>query len=184
MAKNRRFRLRGFRSGSTCTLRSFDAQAGLWHPILMNEESTIPRFVSVVAIVLGCFDLVRGFLHTVLLDFAATNIAGLDLSTQQAGDLLQLMGGFGISNYLTGIMLILMGWKARPLALAMLGIIPVAYIVGMVGITINSAAYAPSEAAWGGMRPMLVYLTISAITFGAGVWVILYRKRQGQQTTS
>lgn len=150
----------------------------------MNEKHMIPRFVSVVAILLGCFDLVRGFLHTILLDFAATNIAGLDLSAQQAGDLLQLMGAFGISNYLTGIMLILMGWKARPLALVMLGIIPVAYIVGMVGITINTAAYAPSEAAWGGTRPMLVYLTISAITFVAGVLVTLYRKRQDRQTAS
>jgi len=150
----------------------------------MNRESYIPRFVSVVAIVLGCFDLVRGFLHTILLDFAATNIAGLDLSTQQAGDLLQLMGSFGISNYLTGIMLILIGWKARPLALAMLGIIPVAYIIGMAGIQINSAAYAPSEAAWGGMRPMLVYLSISAITFVAGVWVTLQRKKSGRQTAT
>lgn len=148
----------------------------------MKDESYIPRFVSVVAIVLGCLDLVRGFLHTIVLDFAATNIAGLDLSTQQAGDLLQLMGGFGISNYLTGIMLILIGWKARPLALAMLGILPVAYVIGMVGIQVNSAAHAPSEAAWGGMTPMLVYLAISAITFVAGVWVTLQRKRRDQQT--
>ena len=60
------------------------------------------------------------------------------------------MGTFGISNYLTGIMLILLGWKARPLALAMLGVIPVAYAVGIVGIRINSAPYAPSQAAWAG----------------------------------
>lgn len=150
----------------------------------MNEESYIPRFVSVVAIVLGCLDLVRGFMHTILLDFAATNIAGLDLSTQQAGDLIQQMGAFGISNCLTGIMLILIGWKARPLALAMLGIIPVAYIIGMVAIKINSAAYAPSEAAWGGTNPMLVYLVISAVTFVAGVWRTLYRKRRGQQAAT
>ncbi len=55
----------------------------------MKENTTIPRFVSVVAIVLGCLDLIRGFMHTILLEYAALNIAGLDLSTSLAGDLLQ-----------------------------------------------------------------------------------------------
>jgi hypothetical protein len=64
----------------------------------VNSEYNIPKFVSIAAIVLGCLDLLRGFMHTVLLDFAAANIAGLDLSTSFAGDLLQMMGAFGISN--------------------------------------------------------------------------------------
>ena len=68
----------------------------------MKKDATIPKLVSVVAIVLGCLDLIRGFLHTILLEHAATNIAGLDLSTPLAGDLLQMMGTFGISNYITG----------------------------------------------------------------------------------
>ncbi|MGB5844061.1 MAG: hypothetical protein WBG94_06435, partial [Anaerolineales bacterium] len=108
----------------------------------MQNESHIPRFVSIAAIALGCLDILRGFMHTILLDFAATNIAGFDLSTSLAGDLLQQMGAFGISNYLTGIMLILIGWKARPLALIMLGFIPVAYAIGIAGIKVNSAPYA------------------------------------------
>jgi hypothetical protein len=144
----------------------------------MQEHAAIPRFVSVVAIALGCVDLVRGFIHTIVLEFAALNIAGLDLSTPLAGDLLQLMGTFGISNYLTGMMLILIGWKARPLALAMLGIIPAAYLVGILGIKANSAAYAPSQAAWGGTGPMLVYLAISAITFIAGLRITYSRKKK------
>lgn len=145
----------------------------------MKESTTIPRFVSVVTIVLGCLDLIRGFMHTILLEYAALNIAGLDLSTSLAGDLLQQMGAFGISNYLTGVMLILIGWKSRPLALAMLGIIPVAYIIGVFGIRINSADYAPSQAAWGGATPMLVYLVISGVGFIAGVGTTLYRKKRG-----
>jgi hypothetical protein len=54
------------------------------------------------------------------------------LSTSLAGDLLQQMGAFGISNYLIGIMLILIGWKAPPLTLTMLG--------GFLGIAILLAA--------------------------------------------
>jgi hypothetical protein len=146
----------------------------------MQNKSYIPKFVSIVAIALGCLDLIRGFMHTIMLDYAATNIAGLDLSTSLAGDLLQQMGAFGISNFLTGIMLILIGWKARPLALIMLGVIPAVYAIGYYAIKINSTPYAPSQAAWGGATPMLVYLIISGITFIAGVWITLYRNRQGR----
>ena len=150
----------------------------------MQENPHIPKFVSVVAIGLGCLDLFRGFMHTILLEYAALNIAGLDLSTSLAGDLLQQMGAFGISNYLTGTMLILIGWKARPLALTMLGVIPVAYAVGVAGIRINSAPYAPSEAAWGGAKPMMVYLAICIVTFVAGVWMTQRRKGRGQRTAN
>ena len=144
----------------------------------MKGESHIPKFVSTAVIVLGCLDILRGFMHTILLDFAATNIAGFDLSTSLAGDLLQQMGAFGISNYLTGIMLILIGWKARPLALIMLGVIPAAYVIGVIGIKVNSAPYAPSQAAWGGTTFMLVYLAVCVITFIAGVWITLNRKKK------
>lgn len=144
----------------------------------MQSDYDVPKFVSIAAIVLGCLDLVRGFMHTILLDFAATNIARLDLTTSQAGDLLQMMGTFGISNYLTGIMLILLGWKARPLALVMLGVIPVAYGIGVAAIKVNAAPYAPSQAAWGGTTFMLVYLAICVIIFIAGVWTTLYRRKK------
>ena len=150
----------------------------------MKENATIPKFVSVVAISLGCLVLIRGFMHTILLEDAALNIAGLDLSTSLAGDLLQQMGAFGISNYLTGIMLILIGWKARPLALAMLGVIPVAYIIGVIGININSTGYAPSQAAWGGAMPMLVYLIVCGTTFIVGVWMTLSKKKKEDRNAS
>ena len=107
----------------------------------MKNGNTIPKFVSIVAIALGFLDLVRGFMHTMLLKYAATNIAGLDLSSSVAVDLLRLLGSFGISNYITGVMLILLGWKARTLALTMLGAIPAAYFIGTVGIKLNTSAY-------------------------------------------
>ena len=149
----------------------------------MKEESSIPRFVSVVAIALGCLDLIRGFMHTLLLDYAATNIAGFDLTTSSAGDLLRQMGAFGISNYLTGAMLILIGWKARFLALTMLGIIPVAYGIGRAGIRINTAAYGPSQADWGGASMMIVYLIVCAITCVTGI-IMTQRRRKRDLTVS
>lgn len=137
--------------------------------IVHMKINNIPKFVSIAAIFLGCIDIMRGLMHTVLLEFAATDIAGLDLSSSQAGDLLQIMATFGISNYLTGAMLILMGWKARPLALAMLGVIPVAYLIGMVALRLYSVSYSPSQAAWGGIPMVVGYLLLSIITFIAGM---------------
>ena len=72
--------------------------SGTWHSNLMNVQmciepltfvisKDIPKFVSVVAIALGCIDLIHGFTHSVLLNYAAIDIAGLDLSTPLAGDL-------------------------------------------------------------------------------------------------
>ena len=82
-----------------------------------------------------------------------------------------MMGTFGISNYITGAMLILVGWKARPLALTMLGVIPAAYIIGVVCIKINSAPYMSSQAAWGGAPMMMVYMGVCIVAFIAGFWM-------------
>lgn len=134
----------------------------------MKNENNIPIFVSIVAIALGVLDLIRGFMHTILLEYATGNIAGLDLSSSVAADLLQLLGVFGISNYITGLMLILLGWKARPLALTMLGAIPAAYSIGVAGIILNTSAYAATHGDWGGLPMMMVYIFICIITFLAG----------------
>ena len=96
----------------------------------MKTEKSIPVFVSVVTIILGSYDLLRGFMHTIVLNYSAKNIAVLDLSTSTASDQLRLLGAFGISNLETGVVLILIGFYARPIALAMLGVIPLVYFIG------------------------------------------------------
>ena len=53
-------------------------------------------------------DLLRGFMHTIVLNYSAKNIAVLDLSTSTASDQLRLLGAFGISNLETGVVLILL----------------------------------------------------------------------------
>ena len=53
-----------------------------------------------------------------------------------------LLGIFGISNYLTGIMLILIGLKARELIPIILLAIPVAYLLGtlLISTVVNPTA--------------------------------------------
>lgn len=144
----------------------------------MHEKTHVPAFVSVVTLLLGFYDLLRGFMHTMKLSYSALHIAGLDLSTPLAADLLRLLGVFGISNYITGVMLILMALKARALALVMLIVIPAAYTLGMLEISVSSAKYPPSSAAWGGMTPMFIYLCICVATFVLGMIGTLYNKHQ------
>lgn len=137
-----------------------------------KEETRVPRFVWRVLILLGCIDLVRGFMHTVALEYAAINIAGLDLSTSTAAEQLRLLGAFGISNWVTGVTFILIALKAKNISIYIVGLIPLAYGLSSIAMRINTAGYAQTTANWGGMQMMVPYLIVSGLTFIAGVIVM------------
>ena len=136
----------------------------------------IPKFISIMAVFLGVIDLLRGFMHTVVLPYSATHIACLDLSGPTATDLLRLLGLFGISNYITGATLILTGLYARPIALVLLGLIPAFYGLGLLTIHVAMNPYPPSTAQWGGRPFMIVNLSLYVLTFLAGIFVLRHRK--------
>lgn len=52
----------------------------------MKPHQDVPSFVVVITILLGCYDLLRGVMHTIFLHYSALHIAGLDLSTAAASD--------------------------------------------------------------------------------------------------
>ena len=136
----------------------------------------IPKFISIMAVFLGVIDLLRGFMHTVVLPYSATHIACLDLSGPTATDLLRLLGLFGISNYITGATLILTGLYARPIALVLLGLIPAFYGLGLLTIHAAMNPYPPSTAQWGGRPFMMINLSLYVLTFLAGIFVLRHRK--------
>ena len=136
----------------------------------------IPKFISIMAVFLGVIDLLRGFMHTVVLPYSATHIACLDLSGPTAPDLLRLLGLFGISNYITGATLILTGLYARPIALVLLGLIPAFYGLGLLTIHAAMNPYPPSTAQWGGRPFMMVNLSLYVLTFLTGIFVLRHRK--------
>jgi uncharacterized membrane protein YphA (DoxX/SURF4 family) len=140
----------------------------------MNRPT--PKFISIMAVFLGVIDLLRGFMHTVVLPYSATHIASLDLSGPTAPDLLRLLGLFGISNYITGATLILTGLYARPIALVLLGLIPAFYGLGLLSIHAAMNPYPPSTAQWGGRPFMMVNLSLYVLTFLAGIFVLRHRK--------
>ena len=136
----------------------------------------IPKFISIMAVFLGVIDLLRGFMHTVVLPYSATHIACLDLSGPTAPDLLRLLGLFGISNYITGATLILTGLYARPIALVLLGLIPAFYGLGLLTIHAAMNPYPPSTAQWGGRPFIMVNLSLYVLTFLTGIFVLRHRK--------
>lgn len=116
---------------------------------------------STVLFFIAVLDVTRGFMHTFLLTWSATNIAKLNMATG-SGDQVFLLGVFGISNFLTGFLYLLINRKARELSPYMLIIIPIAYLLGIVGIKISKVHM---QSAFEGKYFMMVYLGICIITF-------------------
>jgi hypothetical protein len=126
------------------------------------NELDCPKFAWIIMTLLGCVDLVRGFIHTFLLEYAAEFIMGLDLAVARDDQLL-LLGTFGISNYITGMMLILIGMKARNIVPYVFLVIPVSYMSGAFLIS----SIASSSARLGGLPMMMVYIIVCILTFVA-----------------
>ncbi len=137
-----------------------------------NIEFNCPKFAWIILTCLGCLDLIRGFIHTFNLEYAAEFTMGLDLAVARDDQLL-LLGIFGISNYITGCMLILIGLKARNIVPYVFLTIPVSYILG--GHLINRVA--TSTARLGGLPMMNIYILVCIGTFVAIlIWNQLNKK--------
>lgn len=135
----------------------------------MNTRTS--NIVRITLLVLGCVDLLRGVVHTVLLEYAAANIAGItDV------DAIFLLRTFGISNYLTGALFILIALRARHLAPYVLTLIPASYALGML-----VSPPVAQTAQFGGKYFMMVYLAVCLVI---GVWGIVDHRRRPQISTS
>ena len=122
------------------------------------------KIVWIALLVLGCVDLVRGFMHTVMLEFAAANIAGIS-----DVDAVFMLRTFGISNYLTGALFILIALQAKHLAPYVLALIPLCYAFGML-----VSPPVAQTAQFNGKYAMVVYFAVCLVV---GVWGIIDSRR-------
>lgn len=127
------------------------------------QVKDIFKLPATTLFILGMVDLIRGFMHTFLLNWSATNVAKLNVANT-GSDQIFLLGVFGISNFLTGIIYILISRKARELSPYVLVIIPLTYLFGLIGIWSNHV-YAKS--AFEGQYFMYIYFAVCIIAFGA-----------------
>ena len=135
------------------------------------EEIECPKFAWILLIGLGCLDLFRGFVHTVLLEHAAYNIFVID-TTGGIENQIFLLGLFGITNYFTGIMLILIGISARHLVPIILPVLPFTYIVGSA--LVRNVASPTAEL--GGLTFMNIYLATCIVAFILIVFINIQKK--------
>jgi hypothetical protein len=137
----------------------------------MDHKIRAELISGYILVALGVVDIIRGFMHTFLLSWAAENIAQID----HHPDALFLLGVFGNSNFLTGFIFILVGLKVREIAGYVLGMIPVAYLVGILGIRSNGITM---ESAYSGKFMMAVYFGICVVS----CIYFLFSKRRGTGT--
>lgn len=132
----------------------------------MSKE--IYKAPSRVLFGLGIYDLIRGFMHTFALKWSGTNIAGFNPETTPI-DQFFILGTFGISNFLTGFIYLLISRRSPELSPYVLALIPGAYLLGLIGIW-NNGIHGTST--YGGRYMMYVYF---AICIGTLVY-FLYKK--------
>lgn len=122
-----------------------------------------PAFVSIVAFALGCLDLLRGVNHTLMSSYAASDVAGLDLTGPTGLDQLVLMNAFGAANFLSGAALIYLSLRDRLGALLFLALIPLAYFMAGLGLRLNGADLA-GQGVFPGQYMMAGYISLCLIT--------------------
>lgn len=127
-----------------------------------KQHDYVLKLAPKVQIVLGSMDLIRGVMHTLLITFAASNIAGFDFSDPNIADLLILMIAFGISNISTGLLHVTIAHKVPKYADFALIMVPIMYILGII---VNRSMGIVADSQLNGQYMMYVYLAVCIVTF-------------------
>jgi hypothetical protein len=132
-----------------------------------------PRFVAVVAIALGCFDILRGVVHTILAGSVAVDVSGIDVTGPTGRDQIVLMIAFGHANFITAAALIQAGLTSRTASMVLLTVIPVALLVAGISLDYWSEGL-KGVGVFPGNRNMIIYIVICTITVASA---LLIRRR-------
>ena len=140
----------------------------------MNQKitmaNTIYKVPSRVLFGLGVYDLIRGFMHTFALKWSGINIAGFNPETTPI-DQFFMLGTFGISNFLTGSIYLVISRRSPELSPYILALIPTAYLLGLIGIW-SSGIHGTST--YGGQYLLYVYF---AICIGTLIYFALNKRK-------
>lgn len=99
----------------------------------MNKQLAL-KISSIALLLVGVMDIIRGVLHTFQIKYALLNGAKIEPVTES----LVLMGAFGISNFLTGFLYLLIVWRAKKIVPYVLLIIPFSYYLGGIGLRFSN----------------------------------------------
>ena len=122
---------------------------------MISKEKALKIAVITLFVVAG-MDIVRGYMHTFNVWWASENIAQMT----QTADTMHLMITFGVSNFLTGFIYILIGLRAKEIAPYVLLLIPISYLLGIISGHTTGVSAMASDTAWNGMYMLYVYWTV------------------------
>lgn len=123
---------------------------------MLNRSLTL-KINAIVLTVIAIADIIRGYMHTFNINYAAANIAKID----HHPDALYLLGVFGMSNFLTAFIYLFIVWKAKHIAPFILLIIPLGYLVGIIGLK-TQGVHMQSD--FNGQYMMFGYFAICLLT--------------------
>jgi hypothetical protein len=140
----------------------------------MYNKKTALKVSTILLFSISLLDIVRGFMHTFNINWAAENIAEIEALP----DSMILMGSFGMSNFLTGFIYLLILWKAKNLTPYILALIPIAYGLGIIGLKLQGVAM---DAEFNGKYMMFVYLGVCTLT---SIYYFLSSKKAAPKDTT
>jgi hypothetical protein len=120
----------------------------------MLDKKIVLKISSIVLLLVAAVDILRGFLHTFSIRYAMLHGARIEPDS----DSLTLMGAFGISNFLTGFLYLLIIWKAKKIVPYVLLIIPLSYFLGGMGVRYSNVVLPADK--FRGQYIMSYYLSI------------------------
>jgi hypothetical protein len=142
-----------------------------------DEPAEFPRFVSFVAVALGCFDLIRGVVHTVFAGSVAVDVSGIDIGGPTGRDQIVLMTAFGHANFITAAALIQAGLTSRTASVVLLAVIPLALTIAGV-----SQAYWTVDlegvGAFPGKQNMRIYFLVCVTSVIVSL-IVQWRRNRG-----
>lgn len=141
---------------------------------MFKRDTALKIAISVLALI-ASMDIFRGYMHTFNIWWASENIARMS----QTADTMLLMNTFGISNFLTGFIYILIIAKAKEITPYILTILPLSYLIGIISSNITGISQMQTSE-WNGQYMMYVYLTISFIV-GLNYFVASLREKKVQK---
>ncbi len=139
---------------------------------MFTKEKAL-RIAVITLFVIAGVDIIRGYMHTFNIWWASENIAQMS----QTADTMHLMITFGITNFLTGFIYILVGLKAKEIAPYVLLLIPFSYLIGIISAETTGVNAMGSNTAWNGMYMLYIYWTVIILVAG-NYFVASYRDKR------
>lgn len=136
---------------------------------MFTKEKALKIAVIVLALI-GGFDLIRAYMHTLNIWHASGEIAKMS----QTADTMWLMNYQGSLQLMSGLVYLLIVWKAKELAPYVLIVNAIANLYHLVTVRINGVLEMQTSA-WNGQYFMYVYC---AVIFIVGLNYLFVKKRK------